>query len=44
MEEEACVHGQVSTARDVQAVVLDPCCQGTDVERAAERLDCPGGK
>ncbi|WP_431473820.1 hypothetical protein [Ornithinimicrobium sp. W1665] len=25
-------------------MVLDPCCQGTDVERAAERLDCPGGK
>lgn len=38
---EAHVHGQVSIDRDVEAVVLDPCFQGTDVQRAAERLDCP---
>lgn len=37
---EAHVHGQVSIDRDVEAVVLDPCYQGTEVERAAERLDC----
>lgn len=37
---EAHVHGQVSIARDVEAVVLDPCYQGSDVERAAARLDC----
>lgn len=38
---EAHVHGQVSIVRDVETVVLDPCYQGTDVERAAETFDCP---
>lgn len=37
---EAHVHGQVLIDRDVEAVVLDPCYQGTDVERAAEALGC----
>lgn len=38
---EAHVHGQVSIARDVEAVVLDPCYRGTRVERAAVSLGCP---
>lgn len=38
---EAHVHGQVSVARDVEAVVLDPCFRGTRVEQAAEALGCP---
>ncbi|MGD8151483.1 DUF3626 domain-containing protein [Ornithinimicrobium sp. Y1694] len=37
---EAHVHGQVSIGRDVEALVLDPCYRGTDVESAAGRLDC----
>lgn len=37
---EAHVHGQVSVARDVEAVVLDPSYRGSDVEDAAERLGC----
>nr|WP_256842281.1 DUF3626 domain-containing protein [Ornithinimicrobium cryptoxanthini] len=37
---EAHVHGQVSIARDVEAVVLDPCYRGTDVEGAAAALGC----
>jgi hypothetical protein len=38
---EAHVHGEVRFDRDVDALVLDPCFAGTDVERAAERLGCP---
>ncbi len=38
---EAHVHGQVILARDVEAVVLDPCFRGTPVERAAGALGCP---
>lgn len=38
---EAHVHGAVEFARDVEAVVLDPCYRDTDVERAASRLGCP---
>lgn len=38
---EAHVHGQVSLGRDVEAVVLDPCYQGTHVERIAATLGCP---
>ena len=38
---EAHVHGPVCLDRDVEALVLDPCYQGTEVERAAVRLPCP---
>ncbi|MFG2045703.1 DUF3626 domain-containing protein [Dactylosporangium sp. NPDC048998] len=37
---EAQVHGEVRLDRDVEAVVLDPCYRGTDVETAARRLPC----
>ena len=37
---EAHVHGQVLIERDVEAVVLDPCFRGSDIERAAEALGC----
>ncbi|MEU2246689.1 DUF3626 domain-containing protein [Streptomyces sp. NPDC019224] len=38
---EAQVHGPVRPDRHVEALVLDPCYRGTDVEAAAGRLDCP---
>jgi len=38
---EAHVHGVVDLARDVEALVLDPCYRGTLVETAARRLACP---
>jgi hypothetical protein len=38
---EAQVHGPVRLARDVEALVLDPCYQDTAVEQAAQRLPCP---
>lgn len=38
---EAHVHGGVRFAEDVEAVVLDPCFEGSPVEAAAERLGCP---
>jgi hypothetical protein len=38
---EAQVHGVVDLARDVEALVLDPCYRGTPVEAAAGRLGCP---
>ncbi|HEX6451188.1 MAG TPA: DUF3626 domain-containing protein [Trebonia sp.] len=38
---EAQVHGGVSLARDVEALVLDPCFRGTDIETGARRLPCP---
>ncbi|MFI6642674.1 DUF3626 domain-containing protein [Streptomyces sp. NPDC050504] len=38
---EAQVHGRVELARDVEALVLDPCYRGTPVETAARRLPCP---
>jgi Protein of unknown function (DUF3626) len=38
---EAQVHGPLLLARDVEALVLDPCFRGTEVEREAERLPCP---
>lgn len=38
---EAHVHGPVRLARDVEAVVLDPCYRDTDVEALARRLPCP---
>lgn len=37
---EAQVHGPVRMDRDVEALVLDPCYRGTDVEAAARRLAC----
>jgi hypothetical protein len=37
---EAQIHGPVLLARDVEALVLDPCYRGTDVERAARELPC----
>ncbi len=38
---EAQVHGPLLLARDVEALVLDPCYRGTEVEAAARRLPCP---
>jgi hypothetical protein len=38
---EAQVHGPLLLARDVEALVLDPCYRGTDVERHARELPCP---
>jgi hypothetical protein len=38
---EAQVHGPVLLDRDVEALVLDPCYRGTDVEVSAARLGCP---
>jgi hypothetical protein len=38
---EAHVHGPVRLDTDVEAVVLDPSFEGTEVERAADRLGCP---
>lgn len=38
---EAQVHGVVDLARDVEAVVLDPCYRGSSVESMAGRLGCP---
>ena len=38
---EAHVHGPVRPAQDAEALVLDPCFQGTEVEAAAVRLGCP---
>ena len=37
---EAQVHGPVRLDRDVQALVLDPCYQGTEVEELAMKLPC----
>lgn len=37
---EAHVHGPVHIERDVEAIVLDPCYRGTEVEVAAELLPC----
>lgn len=38
---EAHVHGPVSLASDVEALVLDPCYRGTEVEHLARALPCP---
>ncbi|HEX4790312.1 MAG TPA: DUF3626 domain-containing protein [Actinospica sp.] len=38
---EAHVHGPVHIERDVEAIVLDPCYRGTEIEVAAELLPCP---
>lgn len=40
---EAHVHGQLLLARDVEAVVLDPCFRGTAVEAAARELRTTAG-
>jgi hypothetical protein len=37
---EAQVHGPVRLDADVEALVLDPCYQGTQVEELAEKLPC----
>lgn len=37
---EAQVHGGVTLSQDVEALVLDPCFRGTEVEAAARRLPC----
>lgn len=37
---EAQVHGPVRLDADIEALVLDPCYQGTDVEEAARALPC----
>jgi hypothetical protein len=38
---EAHVHGPVLLARDVQALVLDPCFRGSPLEELAHQLPCP---
>lgn len=38
---EAQIHGRVLLADDVEALVLDPCYRGTDVEARARRLPVP---
>jgi len=38
---EAQVHGELRIAQDVEALVLDPCYHGTDVETLANILNCP---
>ena len=38
---EAQVHGPVRLDRDVEALVLDPCFRGTEVETRACSLSCP---
>jgi hypothetical protein len=38
---EAHVHGGLDLTADVEALVLDPCYQGTGVEADAGRLGCP---
>src|SRR5215216_6472722 len=38
---EAHVHGPLLLARDVEALVLDPCFRDTEVEELARRLPCP---
>ena len=37
---EAQVHGPVRLDRDVEALVLDPCYQGTEIEERARELPC----
>src|SRR4051812_8763846 len=38
---EAQVHGPLRLASDVEALVLDPCYAGTEIETLARSLDCP---
>ena len=37
---EAQVHGSLALAEDVEALVLDPCYRGTEIEAVAESLAC----
>jgi hypothetical protein len=37
---EAQIHGPVRLDRDIEALILDPCYQGTEVEELAGRLPC----
>lgn len=37
---EAQLHGALVLSRDVEAIVLDPCYEGTDVEKLARDLPC----
>lgn len=38
---EAQIHGPVRLADDVEALVLDPCYRGTEIEAQARSLPCP---
>ena len=38
---EAHVHGLIDLPRDVEALVLDPCYRGTEIEVEAKALACP---
>src|SRR5947207_2202172 len=38
---EAHIHGDLVLGRDVEAIVLDPCYAGTEIERIARDLPCP---
>jgi hypothetical protein len=38
---EAQIHGYVCLADDVEALVLDPCYRGTEIETLASMLPCP---
>jgi hypothetical protein len=38
---EAQIHGPLQLAKDVEAIVLDPCYQGTEIERLASHLPFP---
>jgi Protein of unknown function (DUF3626) len=38
---EAHVHGGIRLDDDAEALVLDPCFRGTDIEAVARRLPCP---
>lgn len=37
---EAQIHGDIKVSRDFEAIVLDPCYEGTEVEELASRLGC----
>lgn len=37
---EAQIHGTIDIAKDVTSLVLDPCYQGTEIERVARNLPC----
>lgn len=38
---EAHIHGPVRLSEDVEALVLDPCYKGTEIESQASQLPCP---
>lgn len=38
---EAQIHGRITLADDVEAVVMDPCYRGTVIEEGAQRLGLP---